>query len=446
MAEAAPETDHNVHRARLQGSLRIGIDGYNLALVRGTGVATYAYMLATTLQQIGAEIVGVYGLYTGFRSELREVRFFEALASEDQAPPWQKLAEFAAMVGALRARPIDSSGWVIKDVFSSRMPSFDRIVNAQDLFERSIRHFRRYRRFVTVRMADPPDIMHWTYPLPIRLANARNIYTFHDLVPLRLPYATLDNKLHYMRLVKACAHHADHICTVSESSRNDIIGMLGVDPAKVTNTFQTVHIKQELLDEPEQIISETVKGVFNLPYKGYFLFYGAIEPKKNVGRLIEAYLSLATETPLVIVGARAWQSEQELRLLQRDETQPLRATFRRVRRLDYLPRSLLIRLIRGAKAVAFPSLYEGFGLPVLESMLLGTPVLTSNNSSLIEVAGESAVFVDPYRASSISQGLRKLDSDENLRNRLSAAGRTTAQRFAPGVYQKNILDMYRRVL
>jgi glycosyltransferase involved in cell wall biosynthesis len=431
--------------------LRIGIDGYNLALPRGTGVTTYAFTLANTLQRMGAQVEGVYGLKTGFRRDVRETRFFEALANEHRSRRptilgWRLWAELAAVGTGARAAPIDITPWVIKDAFATRLPSFSRILNAQDLFERAMRHFRRYRRFLALYVPNPPDVMHWTYPLPIRMVGARNIYTLHDLVPLRLPYASLENKLEYKRLVSACVQQADHICTVSESSRNDILDMLGGDPARVTNTFQAVHIKPELIGEPEQIVADTVKGVFNLPYKEYFLFFGAIEPKKNVGRLIEAYLSLATDTPLVIVGAAAWQSEQELRLLRRDETQPLRATFRRIRRLDYLPRSLLIRLIRGAKAVAFPSLYEGFGLPVLESMLLGTPVLTSRNSSLAEVAGDGAIYVDPYSPASISEGLRALDRDAALRERLSLAGRASALRFNNGAYADRLWSMYRTLL
>ena len=165
--------------------------------------------------------------------------------------------------------------------------------------------------------ARQPDIMHWTYPLPIRLEGARNIYTLHDLVPLRLPYTTLDNKRYYLRLLRGCLRWGDHICTVSESSRRDIIDLLGARPDQVTNTYQSIRINKPpaQTDTPEGLAA-WLRGLFGLEPGRYFLFYGALEPKKNIGRLIEAYLSASLPIPLVIVGGRAWKSEGELRLTQ----------------------------------------------------------------------------------------------------------------------------------
>ncbi len=297
-----------------------------------------------------------------------------------------------------------------------------------------------------MRLPDPPEIAHWTYPLPVRLVGAKNIYTLHDLVPLRLPFASLDNKRNYYKLIRTCVRKGDHICTVSEASRDDILRQFPMDPEKITNTFQAVRLPQRVLDLTEADVEASLKSIFHLPHKGYFMFFGAIEPKKNVGRLIEAYLSLATKTPLVIVGTRAWGSETELRLLQRDEVQPLKATFRSIRRIDYLPRQLLMRLVKGARAVAFPSLYEGFGLPVLEAMMVGTPVLTSNTSSLPEVVGDAAITVDPYDTAAIAAGLRALDDDADLRARLSQAGLERARHFTMDRYQERLSRMYDTVL
>ncbi|MFM5886128.1 MAG: glycosyltransferase family 4 protein, partial [Novosphingobium sp.] len=159
-----------------------------------------------------------------------------------------------------------------------------------------------------------------------------------------------------------------------------------------------------------------------------------------------AYLSLSTSTPLVIVGTRAWGSEVELRLLQKDEIQPLKATFKNVRRIDYLPRNLLMRLVRGAKAVAFPSLYEGFGLPALEAMMLGTPVITSTTSSLPEVVGDAALKVDPYSVPDIAAALRALDGDAALRANLAEQGKARAQNFTMDRYQQALRGMYDQVL
>jgi glycosyltransferase involved in cell wall biosynthesis len=430
---------------------RIMIDGFNLALPRGTGVSTYGYSLANTLKGMGWQVDGLYGLRMGKTRKLRETIFFESMGGDHvtKAPlpgsfAWTK--EVAQVAWAPRGKLVERTGKVITDAFSYRLPEFDRILAVPDVFDRGARHFKRFGQFLTVRVPNPPKIMHWTYPVPVRLAGVRNIYTLHDLVPLRLPYASLDNKRFYFKLIREIVKTADHIVTVSEASKTDIETLYKIKPDRITNTYQAVRVSPQIRATSDAEIADTVRGVFNLPYQGYFLFFGAVEPKKNVGRLIEAYLSLATETQLVIVGTKAWQADEELRLLQRDETAPLRASFRRVRRLGYLPRSLLMRLARGARAVAFPSLYEGFGLPVLEAMQLGVPVMTSRVSSLPEVAGDAALYVDPYDVGDIAAGLRKLDTDAELRARLSAAGPVQAERYSVEAYQARLTDMYDGIL
>ena len=332
------------------------IDGFNLALPRGTGVATYGYNLALAVQGMGMQVEGLYGLRAPRSAALREVTFYEDLNGDAQPRPrrWppQGLRELPRLLAPVRPRelPAPGQGEVESHQFAHRLPAFSRLFSAPELFEAAHRHFRRYGRFLRLRLPDPPAIMHWTYPLPITLEGARNIYTLHDLVPLRLPFATLDNKRLYAQLVRQCAVRGDHVCTVSDASRADILRMLPTDPARVTNTGQAVLPGRGIEHLPEEEIEQSLSSLFNLPHKGYFLFFGAIEPKKNVGRLIEAYLSLSTRTPLVIAGSRAWGSEAELRLLQKDELQPLKATFRNIRRIDYLPRDLLMRLVRGIRA------------------------------------------------------------------------------------------------
>lgn len=428
------------------------IDGFNLALPRGTGVATYGYNLALAAQGMGLKVDGLYGLRTPFNPKLREFGFYEALCGDTQIKDslWQLkgLRELPLLVRAktVRQLPAPGQGEVETAQFAHRLPSFDRLFTSPGLFETAERHFRRYGRFMHVQVPDPPAIMHWTYPLPIVLDGAKNIYTLHDLVPLRLPFASLDNKRIYHKLVGQCIRQGDHICTVSEASRADIMRMFQLDADKVSNTYQAVSLSKAMLETNETEEEQSLRAIFNLPHKGYFLFFGAIEPKKNVGRLIEAFIGLTTGTPLVIAGTRAWGSDAELRLLQKDELQPLKATFRNIRRIDYLPRGLLMRLVRGAKAVAFPSLYEGFGLPALEAMMLGTPVLTANCGSLPEVVGDAALKVDPYDVGAIAAGLRALDQDAQLRARLSAAGVKQAAKYDMLTYQNRLAAMYDKVL
>lgn len=294
--------------------------------------------------------------------------------------------------------------------------------------------------------------MHWTYPLPINMKGMKNVYTLHDLVPLRLPFTTLDKKREYFKLLQNIVRDFDHIVTVSETSKKDIVNMLGVREEKVTNTYQAVSIPKKYLEVPLGTLQNELKGTFKLDYKKYLLFYGSIEPKKNIGRMIEAYLASNIEIPLVIVGARAWKSEEELKLLVDDNIRsliqlgPETHVKRKVIRLDYVSFGQLVNLIRGAQAVVFPSLYEGFGLPILEGMICETPVLTSNVGSMREIAGSAAVLVDPYDPREIKEAMLALTTNPDLGNDMVQRGKAVAQRFSPEVYQQRLGALYARVL
>jgi glycosyltransferase involved in cell wall biosynthesis len=427
--------------------LDIGIDGYNLAMPHGTGIATYGYTLGHVLQEAGHSITGVFGLHVGHDPALRETMFFDRVGQEATGKrifggKWQRrLRSWHVTIDRrLEADAVEVplTHRVDKQVFAERLPEFDRLVSSPGLFPLAMRYFNAHRRFLTLRMERPPAIMHWTYPVPVRLEGACNIYTVHDLVPLRLPYTTLSDKPQFARLLRGCVSEGDHLCTVSDFSRADIIDRCGVAPDFITNTYQTALLPAEIEAETWEESARQVEGLFGLRARGYFLFFGAVEPKKNIGRLLEAFLGLGLETPLVLVGSRAWLSEGELSLLPANDP--------RIIRLDYLGRKALLRLMRAARAVLFPSLSEGFGLPVLEAMQIGTPVLTGNGSSLPEVAGKAALLVDPYSTAAIAHGIARLDADEGLRTALSEAGPPQAARFRPQAYLPRLEKMYAAVL
>jgi glycosyltransferase involved in cell wall biosynthesis len=425
------------------------IDGYNLGLEKGTGVATYARNLSYEVGRLGHRTSVLYGHAPAPSRDplLREIAFFD---SESRARS-NKLRGLAGIVSprAARATAIPLSGQVVARQFSARLPHHDGLYNAANFFQRAHGRFHAWGRTTAVRLPTRPDLAHWTYPLPVRAPGAANLYTLHDLVPLRLPYTTLDNKRRYLALLREIARSADHLVTVSECSRRDIIDLTGISPDRVTNTYQSVDIPARYLALSEEEVAREVEGALGAGYKEYLLFWGSIEPKKNIGRIVEAYLASGLETPLVIVGARAWRAEGELRLLDAFANgKPAKGDVRRGRiiQLPYAPFGLLVSLIRGAKAALFPSLYEGFGLPVLEAMLLGTPVLCSNTSSLPEVAGDAALSVDPYDTAAIGAGLRALDADADLRADLARRGLEQAAQFSPERYRAHLAALYQRFL
>jgi glycosyltransferase involved in cell wall biosynthesis len=423
-------------------------------LDQGTGVATYARNLSFALGRLGFGVGVLYGTRPTHSADplIREIAFFDERVGE--APQWVEVLRRAyRMVTAPfgeRAVRVPITGRVIATTFRDRLPHFDEIWNAQHLFQQAHAYFRVSKGPLTVRAPERPDLMHWTYPVPVHMPRVQNIYTLHDLVPLRLPFTTLDHKRRYFRLMRYVAKRSPHIVTVSENSRRDIINLLGVPEERVTNTWQSVEMPRRLTEAPMQTVRAEVSGSFGLEAGRYWLFFGAIEPKKNVGRIIQAFLASGAEGPLVIVGRKAWKSEGELKLLFDDHVRYHVQEGQEIRRrhkvmLDYVPFRLLVNLIRGARAVLFPSLYEGFGLPALEAMLLGTPVVTSNTASMPEVVGDAAITVDPYDVAALVRAIQAVDGDAELRARLAEAGPRRAALFSPERYAARLEALYGRL-
>ncbi len=438
----------------------VALDGYNLAMEQGTGVATYARNLSFRLGALGAEVAVLYGKRSSMSRNalLREVTFFDA-----ERPLPKMLARTIGDAGRIalastgvHATTIPVTGHVITTTDAHTLPFANHIWNRADLFRLAINHFKWTGRRLRVRLPGNPAVVHWTYPLPIMVPGAKNIYTLHDLVPLRLPYTTLDNKRHYYRVCRLLAKHADHIVTVSDCSARDIVSLLGADPARVTNTYQSVELPSEIARAPAAAVLQDLRAAFGLDPGGYFLFFGAIEPKKNVDRIIEAFLASGSTRRLVIVGKDAWAGQgagpgtrRAARLLPEAKADWLLGGpdpgAGRILRMDYAPFRLLVSLIRGARGVLFPSLYEGFGLPALEAMQLGTPVLTTTESSLPEVVGQAALMVDPYDVRAIANGIAALDADDTLCGALSEAGPRQAALFGAGPIEARLAGLYARL-
>ncbi|MFN5083785.1 glycosyltransferase family 4 protein [Brevundimonas sp.] len=425
----------------------ICIDGFNIALPNGSGIATFGRNLLTNARAAGYGTQVLYGPRHG-RSKnpiLNEV----ALTDAGEGPKGSRLRRFYRQFREPMGRtlhPVTPTGEVIWPRAGGGMPAADYFWTSQALFSDANTRFRARRRFTEVRFGDgatAPDLMHWTTVLPLRARGVPNVCTIHDLIPLRLPHTTLDNKRAFLALCRRIAREADHVTVVSEATRQDVIRLLKMPEERVTNTYQAVRVPEAVTRRSDEEVAREIEGLFQLGWKEYYLYFGAVEPKKNLGRIVQAYLASGVKTPLVVIGGRAWLAEAETALLNQMRERS-GSMAERLLQFDYLPYPMLMSLARGARATLFPSLYEGFGLPVLESMLLGTAVLTSTGGSLPEVAGEAAHIVDPYDVEAISQGIRALDMDEDYRTALEAAGRLQAARFSPEAYQARLKAVYGR--
>jgi glycosyltransferase involved in cell wall biosynthesis len=425
---------------------RVLIDGYNLAMKHGTGIKTYTMLLDNALKSMGAETSFLFGHAIPSVDDplLREVLFYDDNPTRYHTPFGRILHKGGIWASAAldKAPPIsripDNDVVVTAQAKGSR--PHERALNGHNLFDIGWRRSLSFGKFLDASTPETFDAVHMTFPLPVRLkGNAKKIVTIHDLIPLRLPYTTTDDKAEMLRRHRTAAAEADLIFTVSEFSKSDIVKLLNVDPDKVVVTYQPSRFAP--IRPPE--MRERAKALrrFNLAEKGYVLFVGAIEPKKNLGRLLKAYAEADVDVPLVVVGPRGWMWQDEIGWVAEADPE----TRRRIRFLNHLSPEDLRYIYSGALATTFPSLYEGYGLPLIESMSFGVPVLTSRSSSLPEVCGDAALYVDPFDVRDIREKIERLVGDQPLRDYLSERGLQRAQQLSPANFAEQVAGGYRRL-
>lgn len=275
-----------------------------------------------------------------------------------------------------------------------------------------------------------------------RIAGVPVVATVMDLIPMLHPewirqdLASLKTWL-FSRTIRS----ADHIITISEHSKRDIVQHMGIAAERVSVTSLGVEpCYFERLDS--QVIDATLAAHGLTP--GFFLFVGTLQPRKNLNGVLQAFAQLPAEIrskhKLVIVGRDGWGNEALLPQLR-----DLQARGEGIW-LDYLPRQDVMALLQSASALVFPSLYEGFGLPVVEAFAAQCPVITSNTTSLPEVAGDAAWLVDPTDPKAIADALLDVLDNETLRAQRVAKGVRRAQGFTWEACARQTLEIYQKVL
>ena len=273
----------------------------------------------------------------------------------------------------------------------------------------------------------PVDICHFTNNVAPLWTPCPTVLTIHDMTLWLYPEYHYRKRLMTMRpFIPIAARRAQAIIAVSQSVKADIVRILGIPASKIHVIYSAPSDQFQHLP-PDPAADLALRRAYGLPEQ-FILYVGTIEPRKNLVRLLEAFARLRREsrTPpcLVVVGARGWKEAQVFAAIERLGLQ------QSVCYLGYLPVEPLVRLFNLATVLAFPSLYEGCGLPVLEAMACGTPVVTSCRGGLLEVGGDAVEYVEPMDVESIAHGLRHVLGDRDRQAELRTKGYAQAARFS----------------
>jgi glycosyltransferase involved in cell wall biosynthesis len=292
------------------------------------------------------------------------------------------------------------------------------------------------------RRLNAPNLLHGTdhyvYPGPA----ARKIMTIHDLTFIKYPHYATSIVQSYRSRIQRCLAGTDGVITFAQSTKQDIVDYFQVEPSRIFLTPQASRYSADTLElESLESLKSELAYDFSRPY---LLFVSTLEPRKNVEGLISAFNQLKQQAQiphqLVLIGQWGWKYESILRAIANS---PFSA---QIHSLQYLSDRALALFYKHAEVFIYPSFYEGFGLPVLEAMTLGAPVITSNCSSLPEVTGEAAILINPHDSNAIATAIWQVINDAPLRQAMIKKGKARAQQFSWEKTAKATLEAYRSIL
>ncbi|MCM8809184.1 MAG: glycosyltransferase family 4 protein [Candidatus Omnitrophica bacterium] len=381
--------------------MKIGIDANPLLDEKKTGIGWYAYNLIKNIEKVDKE--NIYILFSNSLSRYKK--------------KYEIKKNFKSKNFYVSIRPFPFLVWnyVVAKIFP-----FEFLYGNLDLIH----------------------TLHVLTPIPLSF-HVKQVITIHDLIPLinlnLCPTESLILKIIIPKAVKK----ADMIITVSYNTKKDLLNHFKIDSEKITVIYPGLHHENiRPIEDYEKI--EDLKKKYGI-YGKYLLFVGAIEPKKNIPKLIDAFIIVKEKFPelkLVLCGKIGWKAEifyKKMKDLPEKIKKDIILT-------GYVPVSDLPYLYNGCEVFVFPSLYEGFGSPVVEAMGCGVPVVTSNISSLPEVVGDAGILVNPENKEEIAEAILSILTDQNLKKTLSKKGIERAKLFSWENTAKKTLELYKKVV
>lgn len=381
--------------------MRVGIDA-NWAIYEKAGIGRYTYNLIKSLLQTDKknEYVLFFNFFKSPRERMMEIRDLVENAH----------AEVSLEVSVI---PAPLKDWLTL----TRLP-------INKIFKKDI------------------DVFHAPCFVGVpRVGYPKTVTTIHDLAFLNFPEHRGQKVAdYYLKRTKLAIEKSDKLIAVSHATKNDLIEKLSVPPQKI----QVIHeaSSAEFQAEKTENQIKQVQKKYHLP-DNYILSVCTLEPRKNLARLVQAYSQLPHQIlrhhKLVLVGASGWNNAGLLASIA-----DLNLTDR-VILTGFVDAEDLPAVYAGAKLFVYPSLYEGFGLPILEAMSCGVPVVTSDVSSLPEIAGKAAILVDPYRVEQIAYSMKKVLTKESLRKSLKVKGLTRAKQFNWEKVARETIKVYQKL-
>lgn len=282
------------------------------------------------------------------------------------------------------------------------------------------------------------DLFHGVHSVVPLATSTPSVVTVHDLAFIRFAQTfRAYNRAYLDFATRLSVRRAARVLVVSEHTKREVMGLLGVPAEQIVVTPNAV---RDHFRVPEKSTLEAFRTAKGLPER-FLLYVGTLEPRKNLPTLLEAYATIARthDVPLIVGGGKGWLYDAVFRRLEELGLQE------RVRFVGYVEEEELPLWYAAATVFVFPSIYEGFGMPPLEAMACGTPVVTSNSSSLPEVVGDAGITVPPHDPAGFAKALDRVLSDAELHEELRARGLAQARRFSWRITAERTLAAYRAV-
>jgi glycosyltransferase involved in cell wall biosynthesis len=287
---------------------------------------------------------------------------------------------------------------------------------------------------------DEIDIFHGLsqeLPLEIERTNIKCVVTIHDLIFIRYPhlFSSIDRKIYHKKFQSACKR-ADKIIAISQQTKNDIIEFFGTDESKIEIVYQGCNkvFQSKISEEKIEIVCKK----YNLPEK-FLLNVGTIEERKNLLTILKSIKELP-EHHLVVVGNGKGYKTKCLQYIKKHNLQG------RVSFLSGLELEEMAAVYQKSEIMIYPSVFEGFGIPILESLFCKTPVITSKGGCFSETGGKHSIYINPLSVSEMTSAITKIESDTNLRNTMVEEGYNYAQNFTDKKVAQNLINIYEDLL